>query len=175
LLGDSVPRPLGFIALMPIPANKSCCRGSAFTEPQPGLGPGVDAQVASQQSPILRSGRLQCIATPSSRASQFFGAALLNGVGVVMILDFKGYPPSACFTVDVTVLKAHPVCEAARCAISAITRLLFASIRSRSSYSCAGCMWGINRASAASSAAMQAGKVSLRDRKRRITSLVSRS
>ena len=37
------------------------CWGSAFTEPQPGLGPGVDAQAASQQSPILRSGRLQCI------------------------------------------------------------------------------------------------------------------
>jgi hypothetical protein len=47
--GDSVPSPLGFIALMPIPVNKSCW-GSAFTEPQPGLGPGVDAQVASQQS-----------------------------------------------------------------------------------------------------------------------------
>jgi hypothetical protein len=52
------PQPLGFSALMPIPVNKSYCWGSAFTEPQPGLGPGVDAQVASQQSLILRSGRL---------------------------------------------------------------------------------------------------------------------
>jgi len=50
---------------MPIPAVKRF--GSAFTEPLLGLGPEVDAQVASQQSPILRSGRLQCIATPVLR------------------------------------------------------------------------------------------------------------
>ena len=56
--GDSVPRPLGFIALMPIPVNQFRRWGSAFTEPQPGLGPGVGAQLASQQRLILRSGRL---------------------------------------------------------------------------------------------------------------------
>ena len=27
--GDSVPRPLGFIALMPIPVNEICSQGSA--------------------------------------------------------------------------------------------------------------------------------------------------
>jgi hypothetical protein len=55
--GDSVPRPLGFIALMPIPvilpAGAQC-----FTKPQPGLGPEVGAQLASQQRLILRLGRL---------------------------------------------------------------------------------------------------------------------
>jgi hypothetical protein len=56
--GDSVPRPLGFIALMPIPVNELCCWGSARRRPQPGLGPGVGAQLASQQRLILRSGRL---------------------------------------------------------------------------------------------------------------------
>ena len=35
----SVPRSLGFFALMPIPVNKSYCWGSAFTEPQPGPWP----------------------------------------------------------------------------------------------------------------------------------------
>jgi hypothetical protein len=35
--------------------------GSVFTKPQPGLGPGVGAQVASLQSPVFRSGRLKCI------------------------------------------------------------------------------------------------------------------
>jgi hypothetical protein len=29
-----------------------------FTKPQPGLGPGIGARVASLQSPTLRSGRL---------------------------------------------------------------------------------------------------------------------
>ena len=38
---------------MPIPVNKILSLGSVFTEPRPGLGPGVDAQVASQQSPMI--------------------------------------------------------------------------------------------------------------------------
>jgi hypothetical protein len=42
--GDS--RPLGFIALLPIPAIELFRWGSARW-PQPGLGPGVGAQVAS--------------------------------------------------------------------------------------------------------------------------------
>src|ERR1700684_1834344 len=33
--GDSVPGPLGFIAMMPIPVNDICSQGSFFTEPQP--------------------------------------------------------------------------------------------------------------------------------------------
>ena len=57
--GDSVPRPLGFIALMPIPVDYFWVAGAQFnTEPQPGLGPGVGAQVASRQSLVLRSVRL---------------------------------------------------------------------------------------------------------------------
>ena len=40
------------------PSQSTLLLGLGLTEPQPGLGPGVDAQVASQQSPILRSGRL---------------------------------------------------------------------------------------------------------------------
>jgi len=56
--GDSVPRPLGFIALMPIPvASVSPLGLRVSSEPQPGLRPGIGARVASQQSPILRSGR----------------------------------------------------------------------------------------------------------------------
>jgi hypothetical protein len=58
MAGDAVPRPLGFVALMPIPVNNVCSQGSAFTEPQPGLGPGVGAQGASPLSLIFRSGRL---------------------------------------------------------------------------------------------------------------------
>ena len=56
-MGDSVPTPLGFSALMPIPVSDDLALGLSFTEPQPGLGPGVCARVASQQSPILSSGR----------------------------------------------------------------------------------------------------------------------
>ena len=56
-LWDSVPGPLGFIALLPIPVNELCCWGSARHWPQPGLGTGVGAQLASQQRLILRSGR----------------------------------------------------------------------------------------------------------------------
>jgi len=56
--GDSVPRPLGFIALMPIPVNQLAAGAQHFAKPQPGFGPGVGAQLASQQRLILRSGRL---------------------------------------------------------------------------------------------------------------------
>jgi hypothetical protein len=57
LSGDSVPRLLGFIALMPIPVD-DLVTGASSHWPQLGLGPGVGARVAPQQSPILRSGRL---------------------------------------------------------------------------------------------------------------------
>ena len=55
--GDSVPRPLGFIAFMPIPVHEIPAGAQRSTKPQPGFGPGIGAQVASQQSPVLRSGR----------------------------------------------------------------------------------------------------------------------
>jgi len=61
LPGDSVPKPLGFIASVPIPVKSLCRWGSAQHWPQPGLGPGVGAQLASQQRLLLRPGRLQRI------------------------------------------------------------------------------------------------------------------
>ena len=63
--GDSVPRPLGFIALRPIPVNELDAGAPLCPEPQPGLGAGVGAQVASQQSPAFRSGRSQCTCNSS--------------------------------------------------------------------------------------------------------------
>ena len=47
---------------MPIPVNLAFRWGSVVTEPQPGIGPGVGAQLASQQRLILRSGRL-CVSS----------------------------------------------------------------------------------------------------------------
>ncbi len=47
--GDSVPRPLGFFALMPSQRIKFAAGAQLLAEPQPGLGPGVGAQLASQQ------------------------------------------------------------------------------------------------------------------------------
>ena len=55
--GDSVPRPLGFIALMPSQIVMFYCRGSVAAAAPAWSGPGVGAQVASQQSLILRSVR----------------------------------------------------------------------------------------------------------------------
>ena len=55
------PQAPGIYRIDAIPVNQLRGWGSVFAEPQPGLGPGVGAQLASQHWLILRSGRLQCI------------------------------------------------------------------------------------------------------------------
>jgi hypothetical protein len=57
--GDSVPRPLGFIALTPSQFRSSSL-GLGLRTPA-WSGPGAGAQLASQHWLILRSGRLKCI------------------------------------------------------------------------------------------------------------------
>jgi hypothetical protein len=56
-LGTLSPDPWDFTLLMPIPVIIFLLLGlrSIRNRPQPGLGPGVGAQVASRQSLILRS------------------------------------------------------------------------------------------------------------------------
>ena len=56
-LGTLSPDPWDLVALMPIPVDDFERWGPMITGPQPGLGPGVGAQVASPQSPVLRPGR----------------------------------------------------------------------------------------------------------------------
>jgi len=51
------PQTPGIYRLDANPSESVLRWGSVFTEPQPGLGPGVGAQLASQQRLILRSGR----------------------------------------------------------------------------------------------------------------------
>jgi hypothetical protein len=46
---------------MPIPVNEVATETQVFDGPQLGLGAGVGARVVSQQTPILHSGRLECI------------------------------------------------------------------------------------------------------------------
>jgi hypothetical protein len=59
-LGTLSPDPWDFTLLMPIPVDYFFVAGAQLNSnrPQLGLGPGVGAQVASRQSPILRSVRL---------------------------------------------------------------------------------------------------------------------
>ena len=55
------PQTPGIYRFDAIPVDNFVAGAQFITEPQPGLGPGVGAQVASRQSLILRSGRLKCI------------------------------------------------------------------------------------------------------------------
>jgi hypothetical protein len=59
-LGTLSPDPWDLSLLMPIPVDDCVAGARLHTEPQPGLGPGVGAQVASRQSLVLRSVRLKC-------------------------------------------------------------------------------------------------------------------
>ena len=60
ILGDSVPKPLGFNAFVPSHAREEKNRWGRGLRPAPAWSsPGVGAQVASLRCPILRSGQTQ--------------------------------------------------------------------------------------------------------------------